>query len=134
MRRSYWRRLRSLRTAMLKYLSCSRRLTPGWGGGKRRSARNRGRRHCERRSSRSERLADQIQGDTGILRKLSGELLFRGYFTIGLLENLGQNAAAHLLWLLDAVNVQDRRSHVVHAGSQAHQAQIMLDSGAHSEE
>jgi len=44
MLRSCWKRLPNLRTAMLRYLNCSRRLTPGLGGGKRRNALDCGRR------------------------------------------------------------------------------------------
>jgi hypothetical protein len=55
--------------------------------------------------------------------------LFRRYFTVGVLENLTQNAPSHLLWLLDAVNVQERWRQVIHAGSQTHRRKSCLKPG-----
>src|ERR1700688_1585044 len=129
-----WKRLPSLRAAILKYLSYSRRFTPAWGAGKTRSALNCGPSRCKTRNGRSEWLSDEIKANPGVWRKLSDELLFRRYFTVGVLENLTQNAPTHLLWLLDAVNAQQCWRHVIHAGSQTHQPQIMLEAGPHGEE
>src|SRR5215467_9309242 len=131
---SCWKRLPNLRTGILKYLGYSRRLTPASGAGKRRSGLSCGPKHCKTRSSRSEPPADEIQASPGVWWKLLDELLFRRYFIVGLLENLSEDAPSHLLWLLDAVNVQDCRRHVIHAGFQTHQPQIMLDAGTHGEE
>lgn len=39
--------------------------------------------------------------------------------------------SVHLPWLIDAVNVQDGGSNVIHAGSQAHQAKIIFDARPH---
>ena len=47
---------------------------------------------------------------------VQNQLLAGCYFIFGALEDLGEDSAAHLFGLLDAVNVQERGGDVVDAG------------------
>jgi len=47
-----------------------------------------------------------IKGSSAVWRVDSGELLLRGHFSVGALEDFRQNASPHLLRLLNAIDVQ----------------------------
>src|SRR5437588_13062870 len=114
MRWSCLSRSRTPQAAILKCLSCSPRLTPGSGGGTTRSGLNCGPGRYKNQNSRSERPVDGIKARSAVWRENANQLLLRGHFIVGVLENLRQNASPHLLRLLEAVNVQEGRRHVKH--------------------
>src|ERR1700761_9392421 len=60
--------------------------------------------------------------------------LFLSQGVRGPLENLSENMSVHLLWLVNAIQGEDRRCYVVDAGFKSHQAQIVLDIRSHGKE
>src|SRR5437016_4530588 len=121
MRRSCLSRLLVLRAAMQKCLRCSQRPTLGLASGKTRNGPNRRLGRYKNRNGRNERQVGGIKASSSVWREDLNELLLHGHFIVGALEDFSQDASPHLLWLFDAVNVQESRRHVIHAGSQTHQ-------------
>src|SRR5206468_167252 len=127
-------RLLELRATIPKCFSYCQKPMLALGGGKTRSALRRGPKHYKNRNGRNERPADRIKASFVAWRENSEELLFHRHFIVGAFENFRQNTPAHLLRLLDSVEVQKRRRNVVHAGGQAHQPKVMLNAGPHGKE
>src|SRR5207302_419014 len=89
------------------------------------------RKRCSARKSSPMRrnFWKRARGRRGITR-----ICLSCYFVLAATKNLSENMSVHLPWLIDAVNVQDGGSNVIHAGSQAHQAKIIFDARPHGKQ
>ena len=70
----------------------------------------------------------------GDLFGIAQRLLVHRYFVFGGAEDFSEHMPAHLLCLLEAIDVQNGRRNVVHARAQPHQPEVTLDTRPHRKE